>query len=83
MRKKNFNLGAYEPEKCWVGEEQKICYGSREEAEMAAKVAEYEEGLFEYLRARYSELLDRIEHGYWDDSDIETMKEALTGYNKR
>ena len=31
----------------------------------------------------YSELLDRIEHGYWDDSDIETMKEALTGYNKR
>ena len=48
-----------------------------------AKVAEYEEGLFEYLKARYSELLDRIEHGYWDDSDIQTMKEALTGYNKR
>jgi len=48
-----------------------------------AKVAEYEEGLFEYLKARYGELLDRIEHGYWDDSDIETMKEALTGYNKR
>ncbi|MBR0266408.1 MAG: F0F1 ATP synthase subunit alpha [Clostridia bacterium] len=47
------------------------------------KVAEYEEGLYEYLKARYSELLDRIEHGYWDDSDIETMKEALTGYNKR
>ena len=48
-----------------------------------AKVAEYEEGLFEYLRARYGELLERIEQGYWDDSDIETMKEALTGYNKR
>ena len=48
-----------------------------------AKVAEYEEGLFEYLKARYGELLDRIEHGYWDDSDIQTMKEALTGYNKR
>ena len=48
-----------------------------------AKVAEYEDGLFEYLKARYSELLDRIEHGYWDDSDVETMKEALTGYNKR
>lgn len=45
MRKKNFNLGAYEPEKCWVGEEQKICYGSREEAEMAARVAEYEHGI--------------------------------------
>ena len=48
-----------------------------------AKVSEYESGLFEYLQARYSELLERIEQGYWDDSDIETMKEALTGYNKR
>ena len=48
-----------------------------------AKVAEYEDGLFEYLHARYGELLDRIEQGYWDDSDVETMKEALTGYNKR
>ena len=48
-----------------------------------AKVAEYENGLFEYLQARYSGLLERIEQGYWDDSDIETMKEALTGYNKR
>lgn len=45
MRKKNFNLGVYEPEKCWVGEEQKICYGSREEAEVAARVAEYEHGI--------------------------------------
>ena len=48
-----------------------------------AKVSEYESGLFEYLQARYSGLLERIEQGYWDDSDIETMKEALTGYNKR
>jgi len=48
-----------------------------------AKVAEYEEGFFEYLRARYGELLERIEQGYWDDGDIEKMKEALTGYNKR
>ncbi len=48
-----------------------------------AKIAEYEDGLFEYLRARYGELLERIEQGYWDDSDIATMKEALTGYNKR
>jgi len=48
-----------------------------------AKVAEYEKGLFEYLRARYGELLGRIEQGYWDDSDIAKMKEALTGYNKR
>lgn len=45
MRKKNFNLGAFEPEKCWVGETQKICYATREEAEVAARVAEYEHGI--------------------------------------
>ena len=35
----------YEPEKCWVGDTQKIIYHSREEAEMAARVAEYDHGL--------------------------------------
>ena len=44
MRKKNFQLGAYQPEKCWVGDEQKICYATRDEAEVAARVAEYEHG---------------------------------------
>ena len=34
----------YEPKKCWVGESQKICYPSHEEAEVAARVAEYEHG---------------------------------------
>ena len=48
-----------------------------------AKVSKYEAGLFEYLRTRYSTLLERISQGYWDDSDIAAMKEALTGYNKR
>lgn len=33
---------AYEPKKCWVGDTQKICYGTREEAEVAAKVAQYD-----------------------------------------
>ena len=33
---------AYEPKKCWVGETQKICYETREEAELAARVAEYD-----------------------------------------
>ena len=46
------------------------------------KVAEYEEGLFIYLRNRYGDLLDRIEQGYWDDSDVAKMKEALTGYKR-
>lgn len=35
----------FEPEKCWVGEAQKICYKTREEAEMAARVAEYDHGI--------------------------------------
>lgn len=28
--------------KCWVGEQQKICYATREEAETAALVAEHD-----------------------------------------
>ncbi|MBQ3468036.1 hypothetical protein IJH19_00615 [Candidatus Saccharibacteria bacterium] len=34
----------YEPKKCWVGESQKICYATREEAEVAARVAEHDHG---------------------------------------
>jgi len=34
-----------EPEKCWVNESQKVCYGSKEEAEGAARLAEFEHGL--------------------------------------
>ncbi len=35
----------YEPERCWVGETAKIVYKTREEAECAAKVAEYDHGV--------------------------------------
>ena len=35
---------AYEPKKCWVGDIQKICYATREEAEVAAKVAQFDHG---------------------------------------
>ena len=38
-RKVNFGASRYEPERCWVGEEHKISYATREEAEVAAKVA--------------------------------------------
>jgi len=34
----------YEPERCWVGETQKICYATFEEALVAAKVAEHDRG---------------------------------------
>jgi hypothetical protein len=45
-----------------------------------AKVAEWENGLFEYLRSRNGELLGRIATGYWDETDVATLKEALKGY---
>ncbi|MBR5046402.1 hypothetical protein IKX73_02095 [Candidatus Saccharibacteria bacterium] len=32
----------YEPVRCWVGDSHKICYSTREEAELAARVAEYD-----------------------------------------
>lgn len=43
-RKINFNVGKFEPERCWVGDEHKICYATREEAEVAAKCAEFDHG---------------------------------------
>lgn len=30
------------PKKCWVGEQQKVCYATREEAEAAALIAEHD-----------------------------------------
>ena len=45
MAKKHISFGAYEPKKCWVGDQHKICYDTREEAEAAARVAEYDHKL--------------------------------------
>jgi hypothetical protein len=42
MKKTNF--GSFEPKRCWVGDSQKICYATREEAEVAAQVAAYDYG---------------------------------------
>ena len=33
-----------EPKKCWVGDAKKVCYATREEAEVAAKGAQYDYG---------------------------------------
>ncbi|MBQ8984493.1 hypothetical protein IJ098_01390 [Candidatus Saccharibacteria bacterium] len=43
-RKQNYQNQEYIPERCWVGEQHKICYASREEAEVAARVAEHDHG---------------------------------------
>ena len=32
----------FEPKRCWVGDAHKIAYDTKEEAELAAKVAEYD-----------------------------------------
>ena len=34
----------YEPRRCWVGETHKICYATRDEAEVAAGVAQHDHG---------------------------------------
>lgn len=41
------------------------------------KVKDYEQDLYEKLESSYSELLDRIEQGYWEESDIEELTKAL------
>ncbi len=39
----------YEPKRCWVGDTQKIIYDTKDEAELAAKVAEYDHHLTQEL----------------------------------
>ncbi len=41
-------------------------------------VHRYEQDLFTMLQNKYSDLLDRFEAGYYDDSDVETLKKALS-----
>lgn len=40
----NLTYHEHVPKKCWVGEHQKVCYATREEAEVAALVAQYDHG---------------------------------------
>ena len=41
------------------------------------KVKEYEEKLFEKLENKYADLLDRFESGFYEETDVETLKKAL------
>ena len=41
------------------------------------QVADYEKRLYEHLENKYSELLVRFESGWFDESDVETLKKAL------
>ena len=40
-------------------------------------VRDYEQRLFEHLQGGYPELLERLEAGYYDDSDVKTLESAL------
>lgn len=42
MSKHSHQVNVYDPPRCWVGDAHKICYSTREEAELAARVAEYD-----------------------------------------
>ncbi len=42
-----------------------------------AEVADYETRLFEYLESRHGNLLDRIEKGFWENSDVAELDDAL------
>ena len=42
------------------------------------KVKEYEAVLYERLENEYSALLERFEGGFYEEEDIETLKEALS-----
>ncbi len=46
------------------------------------KVAEYEQRLYEKMRNEHQGWLDRIAAGYFDDSDIEELKAALTSMKR-
>ena len=41
-------------------------------------IKEYERELYEKLENSYSGFLSRIEQGYWEESDIEELKKALS-----
>ncbi|MBQ6398646.1 MAG: F0F1 ATP synthase subunit alpha [Clostridia bacterium] len=45
-------------------------------------VPAYEEKLFDTLRNQYGELLERIRGGFWEESDIDTLKKALEGLRR-
>jgi F-type H+-transporting ATPase subunit alpha len=61
---------------CQVAIVYAVINGYLDEVEVD-KVKDYEQNLFERLENKYGDLLERIENGFWEDSDIETLKKAL------
>lgn len=44
MNRRNAKYQLYDPPRCWVGDQHKISYATREEAETAALVAKHDYG---------------------------------------
>ncbi len=62
---------------CQVAIVYAVINGYLDEVEVS-RVAEYEKNLFEKLENQYEGLLVRFEEGYYEDSDIEMLKKALS-----
>jgi len=68
-------LAEYEPKKCWVGDQQKVCYGSQEDAEGWAKVVEAEHNLPAGSLTTY-----RCEYGeHWHLANSHAKKKTAHG----
>ena len=46
------------------------------------QVKEYEASLYDLLENRYPSFLERVESGYWDDSDVELLTTALNDLSR-
>lgn len=59
-----------EPKRCWVGDSQKICYASRDEAEVAAQIAahDYEAPNLTVYRCEYGN------HWHLSSGQVSTQK---------
>ena len=63
---------------CQVAIIYAVINGSLKDVEVS-KVSEYEQRLYSKLKSQYSELLDRFEAGYFEDSDVEQLRTVLDG----
>ena len=45
-------------------------------------VAQYERELYEYMQSKHGALLDRFEHGYFEDEDVRALVAALDAFGR-
>ena len=67
---------------CQVSIIYAVTHGHLDDVEVA-KIKEWENSFYELLEDRYSDLLDRFENGFYDDSDVERLEAAIAEMKKR